>query len=328
MALDERRDLPAHSGPESCLEFTESATQGRFLIAAHDISIGDCVLTAHVFAATVIPRRQPVVCARCLLVLSEPLRVRTCSKGCGVGFCSDECQAADEALHAIECPLRWKLKSANFNDYTVALTILAVRCLLLRDSNEVGFQEVLALCNHRGLAPMQLVADFRAAERIAQRSTKLLQNQDVVGFMMRGYSNAFARRDPDGETAVVLAPIGAYFNHSCAPNVCCENSEGLQLRFWALDSSCEGDALHISYVDIPMDVAEPLAKTEARRRHLQDHYFFHCGCEICSRSSTCCKWAKSRLCRNSTVCRKRGFLIPREDGRRECCLCHAVVSVQ
>jgi len=220
------------------------------------------------------------------------------------------------------------LKSANFNDFTVALTVLAVRSLMLRNTNEVGFREVMALCNHRSSAPMQLVADFRAAERIAHRSSELLRREDLVAIMMRGYSNAFARRDPEGETAVMFAPIGAYFNHSCAPNICRENSEGLRLRFWALESACKGDLLNVSYVDIPMDVIEPLAKTEARRQLLQEHYFFHCGCVLCSRAKTCCGWAKSRLCRNSAECRRRGFLIPRGEGRRECSLCHAVTTVR
>jgi len=214
---------------------------------------------------------------------------------------------------------------ANFNDFTVALTILAVRSLVLRSTDEAGFQEVLGLCSHRASAPMQLIADFRAAERIAQRCAEILQNQDLVGIMLRCYSNGFARRDDKGETALLLVPSASYFNHSCAPNVCRENCEGLELRFWALDKICKGTPLLLSYVDVPRDEGDPLATTERRRELLQEHYFFHCNCALCSSTKTCCKWAKAWLCPKSAMCRRRGFLIPRGDGRRECSFCHELL---
>ncbi|CAE8644332.1 unnamed protein product, partial [Polarella glacialis] len=229
----------------------------RFVVASREVAAGELILQATAFAAAVTPLARKMICICCLGKLSE--KTRLCD-GCGHAFCSEECAEADRPLHEVECAVRRRLRGANFNDFTLTLTALAARALargsFVADDNN-NKKEVLDLCCHRGSAPLQLVSDFRAAERVAKRAAPQLAEQDFVGLMLRCFSNGFSRRDAEGETALLLAPAAAYFNHSCAPNACRDSSEGLQLQFWALETISAGLPVHISYVDLPCDPAEP-----------------------------------------------------------------------
>lgn len=302
---------------DDAVKHSESALTGRFVVACRDLQAGELVLSSKAFAAAVCNRARGMLCISCLAPGTCPV---ICEK-CGHGFCSLACSESDAIVHAGECEVRRRMRGANFNDYTSTLVALAARAFSLRSIDEEGFNAVSKLCCHRGQAPLQLVADFRAAEKVARRATASLQDQDFVGLMLRFYSNGFSQRDAEGEIAFLLAPEASFFNHSCAPNTCRDSCSGLELRFRALEAVNYGSPLFISYVDLPSDAAEPLAQTEARRKMLQEHYFFHCECILCSGSRTCCKWSKRRLCQRSPMCSRRGFMIPFESSR-VCSLCH------
>eukprot|EP01134_Creolimax_fragrantissima_P003630 CFRG3630T1 len=73
----------------------------------------------------------------------------------------------------------------------------------------------------------------------------------------------------------LVVPAGAYFNHSCRPNLVAEFSKNNLASFVALDKIYEGQELCISYIDENMPRSE-------RQFNLKESYTFDCACEKCS----------------------------------------------
>jgi len=87
-------------------------------------------------------------------------------------------------------------------------------------------------------------------------------------------TNSFRATSPDGTfIGLLLDPVFAVANHSCAPNAELQ-CDGRHIQLRALREIKEGEQIFISYIDESEDL-------EARRQVLEERYFFKCECERC-----------------------------------------------
>lgn len=84
------------------LEMRYSPTQGRYVVAAEDIKVGDYLCTEKPYAAVLLWEEFGTHCQNCFLVTKAPIPCTNCS---GVVFCSSDCR--DTAyFHKIECTIQ------------------------------------------------------------------------------------------------------------------------------------------------------------------------------------------------------------------------------
>lgn len=119
----------------ACWEVCTVDGRGRGLFARRDIAGGEAVLSETALAAVVLEEWSSTVCHQCF---RQVARISGCPKCKQVGWCSNECASAGEAVHArrwgscCECDALRKLNADILNEGDVALAKLFVKLLCRR----------------------------------------------------------------------------------------------------------------------------------------------------------------------------------------------------
>ena len=133
----------------ACWEVCTVDGQGRGMFARRDIAGGEAILSEKALAAVVLEEWSSRVCHQCF---RQVARISGCPKCKQVGWCSNECARAGEAVHArrwgscCECDALRKLNADILNEGDVALAKLFVKILCRRAvESEAGGEVVGAV---------------------------------------------------------------------------------------------------------------------------------------------------------------------------------------
>lgn len=91
-----------YPGASESFDVRYNPDNGRYGMAAKDVTVGEVVLVESPYASVLSPDLFGVRCYHCFRSLNVPTPCRRCTK---VRYCSETCQAASwEACHEVECP--------------------------------------------------------------------------------------------------------------------------------------------------------------------------------------------------------------------------------
>jgi hypothetical protein len=105
----------------------------------------------------------------------------------------------------------------------------------------------------------------------------------IMHWVSKIESNGFGIWGPGKDICMgrIVFPTASFFNHSCKPNLACEQ-DGTLMRITALEHISKGklcfdilgSQLYISYIDTNLPY-------QARQAKLSQEYYFKCSCEKC-----------------------------------------------
>jgi len=251
---------------------------------------GDTLALAQPFVFAIQPQYRQKVCENCLLFTEKWGEISLCPDCGAVGYCSEQCRAADRDRHRTECALvalRQK-KAIPHRAWLVARAVLRVQ--------EEGYSQQERVNSHQQRAFGDLMDHYEdvVADSSLQNSGwcgwwesevgELLgglmpDRREYLGVYGRLLVNSFALRvDNNGEeenVGTVLYRACSIFDHSCRPNATTVFSAG-RLRIVATEPSPALDlsTYFISYLDEAMP-------RPARQAKLRRTWYFECGCVEC-----------------------------------------------
>ena len=280
---------------------SESDTEGRYLVASHDLSEDHIIYDGRAYAAAIYDEFVEHVCACCFKVAREGMTSHTCEKCHRVFYCSDACrrQHADQAVpgtvpHRHVCAALQKLdRLEQMGSLIKARMIIEVLArqyaqLPLSDAAEDEADDLARLLCHVpscGWTFDEQSDAWLGALRDAIGACAWAANVPLAELSDEALLSTVDKIDTNGFDCKTLATggesigIGLYLqgvtllNHACAPNcMIVHNLPALVVR--TIRCVTAHEPLTIAYVDVTADRA-------TRRERLAADYNFECACDRC-----------------------------------------------
>ncbi|KAI8821051.1 uncharacterized protein EV422DRAFT_484195, partial [Fimicolochytrium jonesii] len=286
-----------------------SQSKGRHAVAQKDLQPGDIVCQERAATLIVSTPASNDFCHRCVTSLhkAEQAQQRVTCGTCGkTTYCSSNCQKADAARHALECPIIPKLAEiATKNDINADLLRLTLSLIVRRgleqkrdklsDENKKIVDEEAAVYADAPIAPWWVVQELAvhtqvfekkwiksvtaAAKEMSDILPELLatSGEEIVRLSCRINTNAHSLTDDEEkvtDTAFGLFPMGAlFFRHSCAPNCHFTADKGI-LTYRAMKPLRAGEELYVSHIELYQN-------RSVRRQELMTTKQIKCDCVRC-----------------------------------------------
>ena len=273
-------DLPGVPLDSWPLRLVEDPTAGRYLIAARDLKLGECVCTEEPFVQTVHDDLQETVCHHCYSLLADGAVRRVCERCGQIRFCSAACAQACAPVHAVECGLLSALAGNPTARKGVRGLRLFVRLVHTCSIDARGFECVEQLTEHYTHAdePRRKFLDGMAAQinKIVPAGMRM-ESGRLARLVSRVHTNLHAVADMAGvQYGSALYPrYGSLLNHSCAPTAAV-SFMGRTWRLHMLKDVRAGQEVSISYTEL-------YAGRDERRSSLRAKKAFDCACARCER---------------------------------------------
>ncbi len=281
-------------------------SRGQGLFAERDLSVHDPVCALHYPTMMAIDSEYvQTTCYHCLVISESQLPIpsyghpsialKTCNGCLFARFCSRDCQLQSwRAYHKYECKLFKKLQPdpgpATFRA-VMRVVLLKDRHLLLDDE----WNRITQLTSHehilaaRGRTNLTDMADGIQHLTGCSMSTESIQK---LIFIMK--FNATELPTPyHGSIGVMLHTLVAKANHSCEPNIAIHRPQHTMIPGW-MTSTQISEIERKNFINIiPLrDIQQgeeilncyvvPTVSVHARKKKLQEDYFFDCTCPKCS----------------------------------------------
>ncbi|EPQ53510.1 SET domain-containing protein [Gloeophyllum trabeum ATCC 11539] len=254
--------------------------------------VGTTILTVPPHVHALSTPSLPAYCSRC----SAARELKRCTKCRAVWYCSASCQNADWSLHKRECPslIRWASSAPS----SLPIPSDAIRCLgrTLWEIEANGLtsiftREIASMQSNRPppTAATQTETHAHLAHALVRylgvSSPEELTKYGVQGvgglvdLVARFTTNAITLTTPSlSPIGVIISPLAALFNHSCAPNAVIvfptHGSSSVNIRVVTLRDLHPGEEVLTAYVDTTLPRRE-------RQQALRETYNFTCTCELC-----------------------------------------------
>lgn len=250
---------------------------GRHAIATQDILPDQIVLETRAFSWSIADSFKKKLCARCLSVAPTFFTIKCiCDQ---VYYCSEECVQSHDRI----CLLLRKLatlKSPCHDKNVMKLLVMTLNNLFnLKSDIEGYYNHPKNLQSHYDDWPSNDQKDWNKMKKfilpLLSEAELECDPNEIMHWVSKIESNGFGLWGPGRDICMGRAvfPEASYFNHSCNPNLRCEQ-DGVNLRIISLKHISKGTQLFISYIDTNL----PL---QARQAKLWQDYYFNCICDKC-----------------------------------------------
>lgn len=257
---------------------------GRHAVSTQDISQNQVIMTTKAFSWSISDSYKKKLCAKCLSVAPTFFSIKcSCDQ---LYYCSEECMQSHDRI----CLLLRKLatlKSPSHDKNVVKLLVMTLYNLFNLDSTLEGYNHPKNLQSHFDDWSGNDQKDWNKMKKFILpllREADLESDPDeFMHWVSKIESNGFGIWGPGKDVCMGRAvfPEASYFNHSCKPNLACEQ-DGTVLRIVSLENIPKGiipdliigSQLFISYIDTNLPY-------QARQAKLWQDYYFKCICDKC-----------------------------------------------
>ncbi|XP_035444047.2 SET domain-containing protein SmydA-8-like [Spodoptera frugiperda] len=275
---------------------------GRHLVASHDLSPGDIVLTERPLVFGPKAMLDPEVAMPCVGCY-KPVFTESgerCTK-CGWPVCSGNCPGLkDPRHHGAECDilsLRPECVLKNMADYYRHDALMPLRCALLQKTDPEGWKQLLDLQSHMECRPPgseayeeanEFIVEYIINNFINKMDEKLRKSYEITSELLHRIcgiidTNALEIRLPQGTELSALYAVTCKMEHSCMPNTKHtsfafnpkDRKDLYEITIKAVVPIMKNDHIATMY-------SHALWGTQARRQHLKDSKYFACKCPRCS----------------------------------------------
>ncbi|CAI5709289.1 unnamed protein product [Peronospora destructor] len=249
-----------------------SGDHGRRVETPVDLSPGDLVLRASVYAAVLLPELWGSHCHKCF---DSKIRLSRCSRCQTAFYCSKTCQLKDwQPNHRIECQSLKHLAQLGLRNDQVVDVVLLGR--VLRRENGEKLESTKLVWYTQDMEDHELMLLAVLAQKLYFVNGELFTMDEMVRMLSRFRNNNFSICD---ELLLELGAgcylVGAMINHSCNPNcVVTFIPKTLDMEIRAMKPIKSGEEITQTYVDIALPRRE-------RQQRLQNKYHFCCKCTRC-----------------------------------------------
>jgi hypothetical protein len=225
------------------IEFESS--MGRHAIATQDILPDQVILTARAFSWSVADSFKKKLCGKCLCIAPTFFTLK-CSLCNQIYYCSEQCIDRHDKI----CLLLRKLatfKSPAHDKDVIKLLVITLYNLSNLDPNLdlEGFDHPQTLQSHYNDWPQD---DKQSWGKMKKFIIPLLHELDlesdpdaIMHWVSKIESNGFGIWGPGKDICMgrMIFPTASFFNHSCKPNLACEQ-DGTLMRISALEHISKG----------------------------------------------------------------------------------------
>jgi hypothetical protein len=215
---------------------------GRHAIASHDIHPNQVVLVSRAFSWSIADSFKKKICSKCLAVSSTFFTIK-CNLCEQMYYCSESCIDPHDRL----CFLLRKLATLKSpaHDKNVIKLLVMTLYNLSNIHTDKGYNHPTSLQSHYDEWPLD---DKQSWTKMKKFIIPMLHQLDlesdpdaIMHWVSKIESNGFGIWGPGKDICMgrMIVPEASFFNHSCKPNLACEQ-DGTLMRIVALDYISKG----------------------------------------------------------------------------------------